>query len=205
MPECSLCGSVERVDYHDRQQAACAACGALERQRVLVRHLGDALVPGGSGRCLEIAPLNPFVFGGWLRARGWSYEAVDKRRLRESSDPGGFDLFINHDADLTDLRFARAAQFELLILQHVLEEVGDYRAALDELARVLEPGGRAILEIPFSDAVPATKHKRADRYGNRWTFGADLCADLRSRFAAVELQRLAEGPYTGQFFVCTGR
>jgi SAM-dependent methyltransferase len=172
---------------------------------VLARHLEHVLVLSGSGRCLEVAALNPFVFGGWLRARGWSYESVDTRRLREASDPGGFDTFIDHDADVTDLRFAGGGTYELLILQHVLEEVGDYRAALDELARVLEPGGRAILEIPFADDTPATRHKDPDRYGNRWRFGTDLLTDLEARFAAVELHRLAEDPYTGTFFVCTGR
>src|ERR1700751_4178644 len=113
MPGCALCGSRELESYHDRANAACAQWGALERHRALVRQLQPELRVRGSGKCLEVGPLNPFVFGGLLRARGWQYEAVDKRRRRERADPGGFDTFIDHDADLTDLRFARTNSYEL--------------------------------------------------------------------------------------------
>ena len=203
MPACPLCGSDELEDYHDRPRAACARCGALERQRALARDLASEFEIRGSGRCLEIAPLNPFVFGGFLRARGWQYEAVDKRSLRERSDPGAFDAFIEHDADITDLRFARTDGYELLILQHVMEEISDYLAALDELSRVLEPGGRAILEIPWSPGT-RTVHKDPDRYENRWSFGDDLLQTLEQRFRTVTERQLREGVYTGSFFMCTG-
>ncbi len=171
---------------------------------MLARELTAGLASRAGGRCLEIAPLNPFVFGGWLRGQGWAYEAMDTRRLRERSDPGGFDTFIDHDADITDMRFAPADHYELVLLQHVLEEIPDYRAALDEISRVLKPAGRAILEIPLGGAR-VTQHKDADRYGNRWAFGEELVFDLEARFAAVSLRELAEPPYRGQFFVCEGR
>jgi SAM-dependent methyltransferase len=201
---CPLCGSRDLVAYHDRADAACGACGALERHRALAGQLRDQLERRAGGRCLEVGPLNPFVFGGFLRARGWSYEAVDKRALRERSDPGGFDTFIDHDADLTDLRFADTGAYELVVLQHVLEEIGDYGAALDELSRVVEPGGRAVFEMPWVPGSP-TRHKPADRYGNRWQFGDDLLDELRSRFAGVATHELREGVYVGRFFVCDGR
>jgi len=202
MDPCPLCHADKLVAYHDRANAACAACGALERQRALARGLAVELVPRGSARALESAPLNPFVFGGWLGDRGWTYESFDLRALRESSDPGGFDGFIDHDCDITDLRFAATASFELVMLQHVLEAIGDYGSALDELSRVLEPGGRALLEVPWEPSLPSSRHKEADRYGNRWRFGADLVDELRARFAAVEPRELREGVYSGTVFVC---
>ena len=200
---CPLCGDRALLAYHDRPAAACARCGALERQRALVLELGDALVRCGGGRCLEVAPLNAWVFGGFLRERGWGYEGVDKRLLRERSDPGGFDDFIDLDRDLADLHGLATAGYELVILQHVLEQVVDYRAALDELARVLEPGGRALLEIP-GHTQARTELKPADRYGNRWTFGDDLVADLEQRFATVQRRKASLGQYRGSFYVCTG-
>jgi hypothetical protein len=203
MAACPLCGSHELVAYHDRPDAACARCGALERHRALVRDLATALEVCGGGRCLEVGPLNPFIFGDYLRGRGWSYEAVDKRLVREDSDPGGFDAFIDRDADLTDLAFARTNGYELIILQHVLEAIDDYLAALDELSRVLELGGRAILEIPWAPGVE-TQHKDPDRYGNRWSFGEDLIESLRARFKDVAPTELREGMYAGTFFVCIG-
>ncbi len=198
---CPLCGGHALVAYHDRPAAACARCGALERQRALVVELGGALVRSGCGRCLEVAPLNAWVFGGFLREQGWGYEAVDKRLLREHSDPGGFDDFIDHDRDLADLHGLATAGYELVILQHVLEQVADYRAALDELSRILEPGGRALLEIP-GHTQARTEHKPGDRYGNRWTFGDDLVVDLERRFESVRRQKVAMGRYRGSFYVC---
>jgi len=198
-----LCGDSELVAYYDRPAAACARCGALERQRALVMELGDALVLCGGGRCLEVAPLNAWVFGGYLRERGWRYEGVDKRSLREHSDPGGFDDFIDHDRDLADLRGLPTAGYELVLLQHVLEQVVDYRAALDELARVLEPGGRALLEIP-GHTQTRTELKPEDRYGNRWAFGDDLVEDLQRRFGSVQRRKAALGQYRGSFYVCVG-
>jgi SAM-dependent methyltransferase len=205
MPACPLCGSEGLVDYHDRPSAACASCGALERQRALARDLDSELAVSASGRCLEVAPLNPFVFGGYLRRRGWRYEAVDKRLLREASDPGAFDNFIELDRDLADLYAIPGGRYELILLQHVLGEVPDYPAALDELSRVLAPEGRAILEIPWDEQLPATRHQSADRYGNRWAFGRDLLDDLGQRFAEVEPRELAEGAFRGSFFLCRGR
>lgn len=200
---CPLCGADELVAYHDRPAAACARCGALERQRALAIDLGDALVVSGGGRCLEVAPLNAWVFGGFLRERGWRYESLDKRSLRERSDPGGFDDFIDHDRDLADLAGLPTGGYELLILQHVLEQVVDYRAALEEIARVIEAGGgRALLEIPgYSQA--RTELKSLDRYDNRWTFGDDLIEDLERRFGTVERRSTALGRYRGSFLVCT--
>ena len=93
--------------------------------------------------------------------------------------------------------------YELVILQHVLEQIIDYRAALDELARVLEPGGRALLEIP-GHTQSRTEIKPGDRYGNRWTFGDDLVEDLRRRFGGVRRHKAALGQYRGSFYVCVG-
>lgn len=205
MASCPLCGVADLVAYHDRPEAACAGCGALERQRALARDLAADLAIRGSGRCLEVAPLNPFVFGGYLRAQGWRYEALDKRLIREAADPGGFDTFIDLDRDLSDLYGIPGEHYELILLQHVLAEVPDYPAALDELARVLAPAGRAILEIPWSEREPTTEHRsERDRYGNRWTFGRDLLDELDQRFARVEPTELTEGRFRGTFFVCTG-
>jgi SAM-dependent methyltransferase len=53
-------------------------------------------------------------------------------------------------ADLERLPFA-AASFDAILCNHVLEHVGDDRAALRELARVLAPGGFAVLTVPGPD------------------------------------------------------
>ncbi len=199
---CPICGSPERVPYYDRPEAACAGCGSLERQRELVRNLRAELTPVQGRRCLEIAPYNARVLGEYLRALGWRYESIDKRAVRGARDPGAFDRFIDHDLDLADLRGLESGAYELVTLQHVLAEIPDDRAALDEIARVLAPGGRALLEIPWNPKAADTVPIDRDQYGNRRAYGRDVVAQLEQRFAAVELRELEEGMYRGTVFVC---
>ncbi len=57
--------------------------------------------------------------------------------------------------DLTNLTFADAS-FDVLMSFEVLEHVPDYRAALSECARVLKPGGLALMTAPFQAMKPET-------------------------------------------------
>jgi SAM-dependent methyltransferase len=43
--------------------------------------------------------------------------------------------------------------FDLLLANHILEHIPDYRAALAEFHRVLKPGGVAILQTPYSSLL----------------------------------------------------
>jgi SAM-dependent methyltransferase len=57
--------------------------------------------------------------------------------------------------DLQQMAFATAS-FDLVIANHVMEHVDDDSAALREITRVLAPGGRAILQTPFSPVLAGT-------------------------------------------------
>jgi SAM-dependent methyltransferase len=191
-----------RRDYAGRPNACCESCLSLERHRVVVNQLADELRPRASGRCLELAPRSAQVFGGYLQSIGWHYAAADRWDIRGATDPGAFGSFIGHDADATDLGFAATGAYELFIAQHVIEELIDYPAALDEAARVLEDGGRALLEIPFDDNRPTTTRQAPDRYSNVWSFGSDLRDELAARFARVTHVAVSEGAYSGGIFIC---
>jgi SAM-dependent methyltransferase len=56
-------------------------------------------------------------------------------------------------ADLCALPF-RAAEFDAVICNHVLEHIPDDRAAMQELRRILRPDGIAILMVPFQPDRP---------------------------------------------------
>lgn len=142
------------------------------------------------------------MFGGYLKNRGWAYTACDRWDMRSRVDADAFASFIDYDADATDLFFASSGAYELFIAQHVIEEVVDYQAALDEVARVLEPGGRALLEIPFAARRERTVRQPPDRYDNVWSFGRDLIGELRRRFDAVTTAELREDAYLGAIFIC---
>ena len=47
-------------------------------------------------------------------------------------------------------------QFDLILCNHVLEHIPDYRQAMRELCRVLKPGGKAILQVPLSIILKET-------------------------------------------------
>jgi SAM-dependent methyltransferase len=54
--------------------------------------------------------------------------------------------------DITSIPFEGSA-FGLLICCHVLEHIVNYKKALDEIFRVLKPGGTAILQTPYSTVL----------------------------------------------------
>ncbi len=58
-------------------------------------------------------------------------------------------------ADATRLPFADNA-FELVIANHIMEHIPNDLLALRELYRVLQPGGIAVLQVPFSETIPDT-------------------------------------------------
>ena len=64
--------------------------------------------------------------------------------------------------------------FDLLIANHVLEHVEDDRRAVAEIARVLKPGGYAILQTPYSDCP------RADMGGFRYPLRTSASRSVRA-------------------------
>lgn len=60
--------------------------------------------------------------------------------------------------DITEVPYADNT-FDIVICNHVLEHVPDYRKAMRDLCRVLKPGGTAILQTPFSTVL---KHNFED-------------------------------------------
>jgi SAM-dependent methyltransferase len=96
-------------------------------------------------------------------------------------------------ADATRMPF-RTASFALVIASHLLEHIRDDRAALGEIARVMAPGGRAIVAVPMlydwrnhqTEEYPAP-NPRAD---NHWrTYGRDLTGRIeRSGLACVAVE-----------------
>lgn len=46
--------------------------------------------------------------------------------------------------------------FDLVVANHILEHIPDDRKAMQEIFRVLKPGGHAILQVPYSDSLTST-------------------------------------------------
>ena len=90
--------------------------------------------------------------------------------------------------------------FDIIICNHVLEHVDDYRMALKEIKRILKLGGRALLQVPIANLLPETienTHLKTDqereiRFGQRdhvRLFGLDYVQILeQAGFKKVEVR-----------------
>lgn len=98
--------------------------------------------------------------------------AVDRARTR------GLDVF---HGELADAEF-ESGSFDTVVLSHTLEHVGDPRRFMDEVWRILSPGGFVLLWLPNADSVEA-------RLFGRYWIGYDAPRHLTT-FSVGTLGRL---------------
>lgn len=173
----------------------------MERHRTLARSQAHLLDHGAGCGALEVGPLNPRVFGEYLRARDWRYTSIDQSRRGNPVDPRDTG-FVDLEIDLCDLAPFAEGSVQLVIAQHVIEEIVTYRRALAEIARVLCGGGTALLEIPFDPTRRESRRHPPAAYGNVWRFGSELPDVAREHFDEVDVLSYREGQYGGQLLVC---
>lgn len=132
---CPLCGSTNFAAFRDREAAKCATCGSLERHRSLARYLQDEHLKGpGCAVLVSSAELVP-VF----EAAGFSVNRVSQHLQPPWND-------------VQDMGAIATGTVDYILLQHVLPQVQDDRAAMREIARVIKPiSGRALIEHPLFD------------------------------------------------------
>ena len=146
---CSVCG------YHGRFQSAgrprridarCPRCGSAERYRLFALWLdryGRAL---STARVLHFAPERGLA--KLLKTRVGSYQSAD-------ITPGKAEIVRNIEAiEEPD------ASFDCVVCSHVLEHVDD-RKALNEVFRVLKPGGIALIMLPVIEGWSTTYENKA--------------------------------------------
>jgi SAM-dependent methyltransferase len=134
------------VSGSDVENFECPRCGANDRLRHLMLYMGNAGIFEriAGARVLHFAPEKHLA--GRIRAAGpANYVMADIA----PSAPGV------EQVDMTGMAFPDAS-FDLVIANHVLEHVTDLAAGLSELARVLAPGGIAILQTPYSQRLAST-------------------------------------------------
>lgn len=103
----------------------------------------------GGGRLLDVGCGNGRFLTS-MRALGWDVEGVEisedgMKACRLSALPV-------HHGDVFSAAFADG-RFDLVTARHVVEHVPDPLAFIAELARVLRPGGRLVVETPNSEAL----------------------------------------------------
>lgn len=153
---CVLCGGERRfamapaADGSLRESLHCSGCGCMARQRAVADLLLDAVGRDARVYLTEQASLLYLALRRHLpRLAGSEWTASPLRRLRLSAWlwRHGVAGWIRRE-DVTALRFDDASLDAVASLD-VLEHVPDFAAALREFARVLRPGGRLLLCVPW--------------------------------------------------------
>lgn len=122
-----------------RPDSVCPVCGSQERHRATWPFLWTQTpLAKPPLRMLHVAPERCFE-RVLRRQEGLDYVTMDRDKEH-----------VMVRTDLTNLVF-EGADFDLILCNHVLEHVPDDRAAMEELFRVLRPGGCAVVTVPGPD------------------------------------------------------
>jgi len=137
-----------------RRVLVCPRCGSHERHRALWLYLRDTLGEG-------------------LSVLHWAPERALEQRLRERPgiDYTTADLEPGKATRVMDITAIDApeASWDVIVCSHVLEHIPDDRRAIAELARVLKPGGEAVVMVPLDRDREATlEDPSIDTPEQRW-------------------------------------
>ena len=155
-----------------RNRAACPSCGALERHRAYARFYRD-FIPANFSRPIDILHASAEeslgrVLGKFARR----YDLSDY----ESPPPGHLQM------DVCDPQL-QPGSYDVIVLNHVLTCVPDYRLGVRSLAKLLRPGG-AILAGEAVLRGQRTTSQAEPGYGGRFNDFGDV--DLAGSFAPLE-------------------
>jgi SAM-dependent methyltransferase len=170
---CNICGwygdQFEGILHSE--SATCPECGSIARDRFLY-HCWTTQVPySPSSRLLETSPrLGPKYRSRMGKLVQYLASDYDERAHRAS-------LHLDLQAiDLPD------QSLDVILTAHVLEHIPDTGRALDEIHRVLKPGGVALIAVPVPQArtmAPSEPEYHGDETLVFWRFGLDLTDRLR--------------------------
>ncbi|WP_066830926.1 class I SAM-dependent methyltransferase [Rufibacter ruber] len=168
-----------------RPQALCPRCHTVERHRLLWLYLLEELhIDRQSFTVLHMAP-EPILQKKLKQFKNLNYRSADLE------SPVAMDK-----VDIQALPYADAS-FDLILCSHVLAHVPNDLQALQELRRVLRPGGRLLLQDRMHAALAKTLEQpdahtptqrlhaygQADRFRN---YGPDFAQRVAAQGFAVE-------------------
>jgi SAM-dependent methyltransferase len=191
--ECPCCGGrFARFVVREDASRVCPRCRSRERQRVLWVYLQRELaIESSTARVLHLAP-EPALHERLRTLPALRYETGDL-------EPGPL---VDRTMDVERLPHADGS-LDLVLCSHVLEHVPDDRQAARELARVLAPGGRALVQVPveptlaqtYEDPAIVTPEARLRAFGQAdhvRIYAADVADRLRAGGLDVTLVPYAD-------------
>jgi len=168
---CWWCGGAFGGFQHS-ESAVCPDCGSIARDRFLF----FCFVGRRARSCYRVLETSPRLGTEYREAmKHWfDYRASDFDQRAHQADI---------ELDLQDIHLD-SGSVDVLLTPHVLEHVPDTERALDEIYRVLAPGGAMYLQVPVlqgATARPKVPEFHEDDTPVEWRFGPDLSARLRGR------------------------
>ncbi len=124
----------------------CPNCMSTARERLVMIMLNEHFDLKGK-KVLHLSPEKPI----------YNFLKLKCEVITADLNPGYYS-YINsatRAADLMKLPFENEA-FDLVIGNHILEHIPDDTRAMKEIFRVLKVGGRAILQVPYSENLAST-------------------------------------------------
>ncbi|HLY57368.1 MAG TPA: class I SAM-dependent methyltransferase [Stellaceae bacterium] len=137
---------------------ACTACGSLERHRAFRSIFNTYRSPRFKEWSCLMFSKDPSVATGWF---------------------GRFEYSIFGTATGLDVQAIDrpSRSFDVVVCNHVLEHVSDYRRALREIGRITTPGGFAFISFPNPKARALTDdwgYPKPEQHGHYRIFGRDV-------------------------------
>ena len=180
-----------------RQDVICPVCRSLPRHRILASwcEKNKELL---KGKVLYFAPEHSMEL--WMKRNGVKYTTADLYR--------GADLKL--DIQETGLK---GESYDVVIANHVLEHIDDFRVALKEVRRILKPFGLFICSFPIDPRVEIldedpnvkTDEERIYRFGqndHKRVFG--MKADQFLREAGFTVEIIDGGDYPEEILPVVG-
>lgn len=180
---------LEVVGAGRRKNCTCPRCYSTDRDRLLYYYLEKYNLDDHS-KLLHIVPEAP------VKAMLKSKDGLLYSSGRNFKDK----YFFNKDflqLDVTNLYY-ESNSFDVIIANHVLQNIQDENKAINEIYRVLKPGGKAILQVPMSYKLktsiedeflilPQIKEKYFYKYEKVRLYGTDYFEKLRVKGFEVKL------------------
>ena len=125
------------MDKNNRHRAKCPKCGELERARIAMLVVNEIYDDHKASQTdvLHISPEN------FLRK-------IFKKKYKSYISSDLYRKDVDHQFDIEEIPYPDNS-FDLVFASHVLEYVKNDKKAINEIKRVLRPGGLAFLPVPM--------------------------------------------------------
>lgn len=163
-----------------RYHSACPECGARERHRLMAFVLADLLTASSASSWKVLH------FAAERHIRNIVEPRVADYATSQFREGGDYRLDISN-IELPD------QSFDLVIASHVLEHVEHEQCAMEEVRRILRPGGYAVLPVPIFAETTIEYGRQLENWHYR-AVGPDYFERLREVFSEVTVTSSADAP-----------